>query len=150
MTVPSASDEIPLPHAPNPEIGCKTATAPDIADERATKACPFCSEQILESARKCKYCGEFVDPQLQKERQLEALHQSKPANNAGIAAALTAVIPGLGQIYTGRVATGIGTLIVIALLMSAVPAFGVGPLLVFWLIAILDAYRHANPHRAQG
>ena len=24
-------------------------------------SCPYCSEQILESAKKCKHCGEFID-----------------------------------------------------------------------------------------
>ncbi len=26
-----------------------------------TKACPFCAEQILVNAKKCKHCGEFLD-----------------------------------------------------------------------------------------
>ena len=25
------------------------------------KDCPFCGEQVLESAKKCKHCGEFID-----------------------------------------------------------------------------------------
>jgi membrane protein YdbS with pleckstrin-like domain len=28
---------------------------------KQTKACPFCGEEILASARKCKHCGEFLD-----------------------------------------------------------------------------------------
>ncbi len=29
--------------------------------EREAKDCPFCGEQILTSARKCKHCGEWLD-----------------------------------------------------------------------------------------
>ncbi len=29
-----------------------------------TKPCPFCGEQIMETAKKCKHCGEFLDPVL--------------------------------------------------------------------------------------
>lgn len=29
--------------------------------EKKTKACPFCWEEILETAVKCKHCGEFLD-----------------------------------------------------------------------------------------
>lgn len=34
-------------------------TAPETA--RQTKACPFCAEQILPEARKCKHCGEMLE-----------------------------------------------------------------------------------------
>lgn len=29
--------------------------------EKKTKECPFCWEEILETAKKCKHCGEFLD-----------------------------------------------------------------------------------------
>lgn len=31
------------------------------AQEMGTKRCPYCAEQILELAIKCRHCGEFVD-----------------------------------------------------------------------------------------
>ncbi len=32
----------------------------------ATKKCPFCGEEIDESAVKCKHCGEFLTKEDQK------------------------------------------------------------------------------------
>ncbi len=29
-----------------------------------TKRCPFCAELILDDAKKCRFCGEFLDPSL--------------------------------------------------------------------------------------
>lgn len=34
-----------------------------------TKPCPFCSEQILVDAKKCKHCGEFLDPKLIRQNK---------------------------------------------------------------------------------
>lgn len=36
-------------------------TQPSSSLSVPTKACPFCAEQILSAARKCKHCGEFLD-----------------------------------------------------------------------------------------
>tara|TARA_B100000085_G_C18448141_1_gene473667 strand:+ start:353 stop:586 length:234 start_codon:yes stop_codon:yes gene_type:complete len=30
-------------------------------------SCPYCSEQILASAKKCKHCGEFIDKDVRNE-----------------------------------------------------------------------------------
>jgi TM2 domain-containing membrane protein YozV len=64
------------------------------------KRCPFCSEIILSDAKKCKHCQEFLDP----EQRASAVPQLKwsPA----LAAALSLVVPGGGQIYRGKVITG--------------------------------------------
>ncbi len=58
------------------------------------KACPYCGESILEVAKKCKHCGEYLDPQLAKGR-------ARPSWNPGTAALLNLVLPGAGYIYIG-------------------------------------------------
>ena len=35
----------------------------------ATKKCPFCGEEIDESAVKCKHCGEFLTKEAKKEHR---------------------------------------------------------------------------------
>jgi hypothetical protein len=64
-----------------------------------TKKCPHCAEKILAEARKCKHCGEFLDGSQQR------------AWNPGIAAVLSLLIPGTGQMYKGEVGQGFGWLI---------------------------------------
>lgn len=73
--------------------------------EQNIKTCPFCSEIILADAIKCKHCGEIIDP---------VLRASQPSQNArqrkwipGVAAVLSLVIPGSGQMYKGKIGTGI-------------------------------------------
>jgi S1-C subfamily serine protease len=39
----------------------KTAAKPAITLAPATKGCPFCGEQVLVNAVKCRHCGEFFD-----------------------------------------------------------------------------------------
>jgi hypothetical protein len=39
---------------------CSAHGGPPLAPD-ATIRCPFCSEPILASAKKCKHCGEFLD-----------------------------------------------------------------------------------------
>ncbi|MGD8780647.1 MAG: hypothetical protein PVH88_16985 [Ignavibacteria bacterium] len=34
-----------------------------------TKKCPYCSEEILADARKCKHCGEYLDDTLKAKAQ---------------------------------------------------------------------------------
>ena len=38
------------------------ASTPPAAPAQAQRTCPSCGEMILRIARKCRYCGEFVDP----------------------------------------------------------------------------------------
>lgn len=111
-----------VPHVPHstPVAGVPTA--------EGTIACPFCAEPILSAAKKCKHCGEILDPGLRAARavpvQVNLGIQNVPAPmpapsrpvpvrylNPGTAGVLSFVWPGAGQIYTGRVGAGIGWMI---------------------------------------
>lgn len=60
----NASIELPKP-APQPEPETPPAHTPPpepaAAPQLETMDCPFCGEEILAKARKCKHCGEFLD-----------------------------------------------------------------------------------------
>ena len=64
-----------------------------------TKKCPFCREVIPIRALKCRHCGEILDEELARERNRTW--------SPGVAAVLSFVIPGLGQIYKGKVLAGL-------------------------------------------
>lgn len=38
-------------------------------DSPATKKCPFCSEVIHINAKKCKHCGEILEPVVRKQNE---------------------------------------------------------------------------------
>lgn len=75
-----------------------------------TTTCPYCAEEIKPAARKCKHCNELLDEELAKERKETT---AGPAWNPGVAALLSLVIPGAGQMYKGNVSEGLGWLIVV-------------------------------------
>jgi hypothetical protein len=56
---PSCSKAIKLPDPAPP--------APPPPAPRDTKACPFCGEDILAEAKKCRHCGEFLDTTIRKQ-----------------------------------------------------------------------------------
>jgi len=49
-----------------PQYKSDTTPIPKIS---TVKACPYCSEEILITARKCKHCGEYLDESLKTQRQ---------------------------------------------------------------------------------
>ncbi len=81
----------------------------ETALQPAVKKCPFCAEEILFDAIKCKHCGEIVDPVQLKAKNVQLTQNINKERKwiPGVAALLSFLIPGAGQIYKGDVGGGI-------------------------------------------
>jgi len=106
--------------------------------EAKTKYCEHCGKRIDARAEICPKCGVRI-----KEPPKQVHHTEK--KNEGIAAVLSFLFVGLGQIYNGQIGKGI-IFIVIGLFLVASMMLFIGFILypVFWLYNIYDAHNTAK------
>lgn len=52
-----------------------------------TIECPYCSEPVNAKSKKCRHCGEMIDPQMREMELLKSQRQQSVFMNAGGAAA---------------------------------------------------------------
>ncbi len=103
-----------------------------------TKYCPNCGTQIDEKADECPNCGvrQPGAPKYQKVYQLK---------NPVLAAVLSLLVVGLGQVYNGQVGKGL-LFFLVAIIIGLTLFIFIGFILVplFWLFAAYDAYTTAE------
>jgi len=133
-----------------------------VAPTEATKPCPFCAERILETAKKCKHCGEFLDVALRAAMEAKQQQQApvQVINNIvggghaapkekrwdpGMACFLSFLLPGMGQLYKGQPVNGIAWFLVTVLGYAVF----IIPGLVLHLLCIVGA-ASGNPYRRGG
>lgn len=136
-----SENELPAiePAKPTKALGNEGSAIEPVWSSLPTKICPYCHEPIQIRALKCKHCGEYLDPRLRPDyrpqSQPEAVaasavvvnihHPRPPRWNPGVAAVLSLLWPGLGQIYKGQVLNGFAWWFIVALgyLCCLVPGF---------------------------
>ena len=112
--------------------------------EEKTKYCPYCGAQIDYKYTTCPSCGK---PQPPIDDQLPPRPAGK--KNALLAAILSLLITGAGQIYLGKVWRGLAylvTVLLMGILFDGILTFDELMILgvVFSIISAWDAYRMAN------
>ena len=100
---------------------------------KETKFCSNCGEEIDIDAEICPKCGVRVKAPTVGEK------------NPGLAAVLSFLIVGLGQIYNGQIGKGIVLIIcyVISILLVFI-VIGIPLLVILWIYGIYDAYNTAK------
>ena len=112
-----------------------TPTSASVTTSRAIKQCPFCAEEILEKAIVCKHCSHDLRTGAAPGQTVVIQSGDQRLWSPGVAAVLSLVIPGAGQMYKGEIGGGIAWLvfIVIGYVMFVFPG------LILHLVCIVNA-----------
>jgi TM2 domain-containing membrane protein YozV len=107
-----------------------------------TKYCVNCGAQIDARAEICPKCGVRVAPPPSAVQPQPVTTQHK---NEGLAAILSFIFVGLGQIYNGQIGKGL-LFLIIGIIFAALIIILIGiPLyIILWIYNIYDAYNTAK------
>jgi TM2 domain-containing membrane protein YozV len=113
--------------------------------------CPKCGKEVTEEMNVCPYCGNPLKV-MPTQREVPASRVTVGTKNSGLAAVLSLIIPGLGQMYAGQIGRGLLFLFVVVPLTVIIALFFfwlILPLflpLAFWIWNIFDAYNICNEY----
>jgi TM2 domain-containing membrane protein YozV/RNA polymerase subunit RPABC4/transcription elongation factor Spt4 len=118
-----------------PPPGAPPAPPPISVEAGTGKYCSHCGAVIPKEAEICPKCG------------VRVMEPPRPMNekNPGIAAVLSFLFTGLGQIYNEQIGKGV-TFIIIGIIcaLSIFVLIGIIAYPLFWIYNIYDAYRSAQ------
>ncbi|WP_407463043.1 zinc-ribbon domain-containing protein [Methanobrevibacter sp.] len=139
----------------------ETSTDPieEKVDETALKKCPDCGRELIPGAKFCPNCGANVESANASQINVESTNVPQTGmetkvtpkqttvttmKNPVVAAILSFIFPGIGQLYIGQNNKG-GLFIVLAAVSILLMLLLIGFILyvLFWLWAIFDAYTSA-------
>jgi TM2 domain-containing membrane protein YozV len=128
--------------------------------------CPNCGKEIPDGSKFCPYCGASLEgkpgetqvqgvlseEERKKKAYEEELIRAKArqaarvgARSPGLAAVLSFLYPGLGQIYNGQIGKAI-LFIILGTIFVGLMFVGIGFILypIMWIIGMVDAYNTAK------
>jgi TM2 domain-containing membrane protein YozV len=89
--------------------------------------CPKCGKEVTEEMSVCPYCGNPLKV-MPTQREAPVSRVTVGTKNSGLAAVLSLIIPGLGQMYAGKIGRGLFFLFI------GIPLTVIIALFFFWLI----------------
>lgn len=113
--------------------------------------CPKCGKEVTDEMNVCPYCGNPLKV-MPTYREAPSQRVTVGTKNSGLAAVLSLIIPGVGQMYAGQIGRGL------LFLFIGIPFTAIIALLFFWLILplflplafwiwnIFDAYNLCNEY----
>ena len=120
------------------------------AEVSALKSCPNCGTELKYGGKFCPNCGANLEsisvPQTNVENKVTVNQQAVTTKkNPIVAAILSLIFPGIGQLYIGQNNKG-GLFLVLAAVSIVLMLLLIGFILyvLFWLWAIFDAYTSAE------